>query len=244
MKILAPLEGATRTLCGDTYPTSSMVIPTIRATINEIKKIRVESDDSLFFRAKLVENLVQRFKNAETNPVLSVATLLDPRFKTSGFSKPDFAETAKTAVYSAYNSMVAVEKSQNASSKRRSQPNSNVSTNDSDNSQVAEQENRNGKRRREEDQEKRVKKSRMDFADLLQNDVDSRDVPKQNRVKKTKTIEEQLDGFLELERIQVKDNVFKYWKSIESEFPDLCRVAMKHLIMQASSAPSRRIFHV
>ena len=34
VNILSPVEAATRTLCGDKYTTSSLIIPTIRALIN------------------------------------------------------------------------------------------------------------------------------------------------------------------------------------------------------------------
>lgn len=152
MKLLAPLEGATRTLCGDSYPTSSMVIPTIRATINEIKKINVVAKESLLFKAVLVRNLKERFENAETDPVLSVATLLDPRFKTSGFSTIEQADTAKKTVVSAYKAMKA---SAQAQANRNVQTNSNQSTSKPDSSET--NENRSGKRRREDEEEKVLK---------------------------------------------------------------------------------------
>lgn len=85
IKLLQPLEALTRNLCGTKYATASMVIPCVGATIEYTKELVVECRDMLSFRAILVQKLRDRFLNIETNPILGIATLLDPRFKESGF---------------------------------------------------------------------------------------------------------------------------------------------------------------
>lgn len=84
MKILRPLEAATRALCGEKYATASMVIPTIGANIEFLTNYTVASKDVLLFRAVLVQKLHTRFQYIETDEVLSVATILDPRFRECG----------------------------------------------------------------------------------------------------------------------------------------------------------------
>lgn len=85
--LLAPLEASTRTLCGDTYASASMIIPTIGTAIEYITAFRLISKEILAFRAYLVTRLKDRFLDIEDNDILSIATLLDPRFRDSGIVK-------------------------------------------------------------------------------------------------------------------------------------------------------------
>lgn len=64
------------------YMTASMAIPLVRKLIEKIKNIspstpcRVKFEDTLLAQAK------KRLENIEAVPLLAVATLLNPRFKT------------------------------------------------------------------------------------------------------------------------------------------------------------------
>jgi hypothetical protein len=93
--LLAPLEGATRTLCGAEYASSSMIIPTIRACLNELKRVVITSRQVLLLRATLISNLSDRFDAEEANNLTSVASLLDPRFKEAAFNKIENCNYAK-----------------------------------------------------------------------------------------------------------------------------------------------------
>ena len=84
IKILQPLESLTRVLCGVKYASISMIIPSVGATLEFLKDFHVDSRDILAFRAILYDRLRERFSNIETNEIMSVATILDPRFKASG----------------------------------------------------------------------------------------------------------------------------------------------------------------
>ncbi|XP_045466082.1 E3 SUMO-protein ligase ZBED1-like [Harmonia axyridis] len=95
--ILKPFEEATKSLSGENYCTSSLVIP----ICNGLKNILEE-----LLRKKLSEtvtNVVQRLRgsfqerlgNVENNNTLAVSTFLDPKFKQFAFSNPSMAENTK-----------------------------------------------------------------------------------------------------------------------------------------------------
>jgi hypothetical protein len=83
--VLAPVEAATRMLCGSKYSTISTVIPIVQNISNEITSMNFKSKVILKFRACLKKSIQERFDHIETNKVLNVATLLDPRFKKGMF---------------------------------------------------------------------------------------------------------------------------------------------------------------
>jgi zinc finger BED domain-containing protein 1 (E3 SUMO-protein ligase ZBED1) len=83
--VLAQVEAATRILCGSKYSTISTVIPFVQNISNEITSMKFKSKVILKFRACLIRTIQERFDHIETNKVLNVATLLDPRFKKGMF---------------------------------------------------------------------------------------------------------------------------------------------------------------
>lgn len=87
-EILLPLEAATKQLSGEKYTTSSIVIP----MIFNIKKKTEGSTPQYDIGKKLKESLLlecnKRFGMAEQVYLLSISTLLDPRFKKIYFTSP------------------------------------------------------------------------------------------------------------------------------------------------------------
>jgi hypothetical protein len=79
--ILAPIESATRMLCGSSYSTISSVIPIILNISEKITKMNFKSQNILKFRACVVKNIKERFDKKETDKLLNISTLLDPRYK-------------------------------------------------------------------------------------------------------------------------------------------------------------------
>lgn len=97
ISILRPLEGATRTLCGESYQTISMVIPKIRAMINHFSQLLLSNRDILKMRAWLVTNIKERYFGVKQDDIFRIATLIDPRFKEARFSKEEYSQ--QTVVY-------------------------------------------------------------------------------------------------------------------------------------------------
>lgn len=84
VKILAPFNEATEDLCGETYPTLSMVIPILhyldKQTCNIITSAK--SGSGIVFARNLVKSLKSRFPllNKQENTYL-MSMCLDPRYK-------------------------------------------------------------------------------------------------------------------------------------------------------------------
>lgn len=81
MHLLKPFEAATKELCGQNYVTGSKVIPLINCLIKKIDPMEITSDFALPLKKNLLENLKSRFGKMEQLEYLSIATILDPRFK-------------------------------------------------------------------------------------------------------------------------------------------------------------------
>jgi hypothetical protein len=81
--VLDVLEGSTRVLCGDSYSTLSMFIPTINLLIEHNNEKFLNHPDVINFRDFIITSIKERFKEAENNKCALISTLLDPRFKKS-----------------------------------------------------------------------------------------------------------------------------------------------------------------
>ena len=163
----------------------------------------------------LDSNLADRFSTAETNAVLTCATLLDPRFKAAGFSNSTYANEAK--------SMVA-----RMVEERKEQARLNPDTQPPPVEELA-----SGEATR--------KKPKVDFlVDVLQKDVESRVVSGTL----SKPVADELEKFLDLPHLFIKGDIFQYWHSLKPKYPNLYPIAMKYLIVPATSIPSERVFSV
>lgn len=80
--VLKPMEVATRELCGQKYVTSSTVIPLINCLIKKTEGIDLTHLTALTLRRAILDNLNKRFSRMEERSLLSISTILDPRFKT------------------------------------------------------------------------------------------------------------------------------------------------------------------
>lgn len=95
MLLLKPLDTATKQLSGQTYATSSIVLPLIYNLENSILSIETNSIDSAnssntakTLKINLLSEIENRFGAAEQVHLLTVSTLLDPRFKKIYFKNP------------------------------------------------------------------------------------------------------------------------------------------------------------
>ncbi|KAJ4927914.1 hypothetical protein JOQ06_015715 [Pogonophryne albipinna] len=95
--VLSPFEELTRAVSAATACAAD-VIPAI--TVLKRHLSREESTDAGIKTMKrtLLEAVTERFDYAETEPIYSVATLVDPRYKERFFTSPDHQELAKEAL--------------------------------------------------------------------------------------------------------------------------------------------------
>lgn len=85
--LLEPLEQAITDISGDKYVTSSLIIPMIDCLKNQISGIQFESGLIHLLQTNLLKEIEKRFGLIEENSLLSISTLLDPRFKKLHFKK-------------------------------------------------------------------------------------------------------------------------------------------------------------
>ena len=86
-------------ISGDLYPTCSVIISIIRCMERKINSVNSQADIGQKFKSKVQTAISQRFKNFEHSPLLSVATILDPRFKKVHFND-------RLAIYPALNRII------------------------------------------------------------------------------------------------------------------------------------------
>lgn len=84
--VLTPLKIATTALCEESVPTLSMILPLQHQLLNCIMK--AGDDDSALkkqVKKEVVNDFSTRYQDTCTKKDLTVATLLDPRFKSTPF---------------------------------------------------------------------------------------------------------------------------------------------------------------
>ena len=81
INVLLPFEEATVELSSEHYVSVSKVIPLARS----LQLITSQSQSSLDLKRELLSSMNRRFTNMEANYILTISTLLDPRFKRLGF---------------------------------------------------------------------------------------------------------------------------------------------------------------
>lgn len=80
LDILNLLEQATKEISGETYVTSSKVIPVINCLKHKIAEFGAVTSDLQNVKKITLAELQKRFGSIEENEILACATILDPRF--------------------------------------------------------------------------------------------------------------------------------------------------------------------
>lgn len=89
LKLLAPLESATRDISGEHYLTVSMAIPVVKNLKSQINAISPTSTIATNLKKHISSEIKKRLDTTESISVLGIGTLLDPRFKTLYFQNPE-----------------------------------------------------------------------------------------------------------------------------------------------------------
>ena len=88
VSVLKPVDKVITECGGDTYVTSSLIIPIIRC-MNAAIRIRIPCTTiGRQFKENLMTESYRRFKDYESHELLAISTILDPRFKTMHFQQP------------------------------------------------------------------------------------------------------------------------------------------------------------
>ena len=98
ISILQPFEAVTREMSGETYVTSSKIIPISKA-LQRLTASRRTPDTTSTLRENLLSHMGRRFLHIEGNNLVASATILDPRFKKVPFTDRGAADNiARTLV--------------------------------------------------------------------------------------------------------------------------------------------------
>jgi hypothetical protein len=95
--LLRPIEASTKELFGQKYITSSMVIPMIYMMVKNISQFKPTQELGIQFKKEILFHCEKRFGSVESVALLSIATVLDPRFKKIYFK--DSLALSKTLNY-------------------------------------------------------------------------------------------------------------------------------------------------
>lgn len=79
-KTLQPFESVTRDICGEKYKTCRKIIPIV---YNLLDDSNCHSDVAENLKLSLISCIKKRLKDVESNQIIAMAMILDPRFKKS-----------------------------------------------------------------------------------------------------------------------------------------------------------------
>jgi len=85
VKVLGPIEFVTTEISGDSYPTSSMIIPVIHCMKGTVKNCITSTNEGKLFKNNILFQIERRFNNIESQQILAMSTILDPRYKRMHF---------------------------------------------------------------------------------------------------------------------------------------------------------------
>nr|CAD7197812.1 unnamed protein product [Timema douglasi] len=81
LEVLEPLAQATKEISGDSYPTSSMVIPILHCLSSHLNSRIQRQEEGMTFARSLLKTLKSRFPLHEEDEIFRLSMLTDPRFK-------------------------------------------------------------------------------------------------------------------------------------------------------------------
>ena len=212
--VLSPVEEITQSISKETA-TLSVVIPNIRALLRSWEK----QEDDLGIRTmkeEMVKSLKSRFAGVEENMLLSIATLLDPRFKDKFFGSNIIKTTVKEMLE---------EEVQKIIDNDRSHPSQSQESQRSSPSQSAVL-----------PVPKRPKKDTL--LTMLSEIIEDSGASDSNT-----SASDEVERFLGEPVVDYKlGNPFKWWCEHKARFPILAQLARRFLSGTATSVPSERLF--
>uniref|UniRef100_A0A0A1XSV1 Zinc finger BED domain-containing protein 1 n=1 Tax=Zeugodacus cucurbitae TaxID=28588 RepID=A0A0A1XSV1_ZEUCU len=99
--ILKPFEHATIEISEHKYCSAAVVIPIVNGLLQVLTELSIDYTYPALSKtviSALLSGLTERLGNVEKNNILTMATFLDPHFKTFAFSEPSVADTVKNRI--------------------------------------------------------------------------------------------------------------------------------------------------
>lgn len=230
--LLQPFEELTREVSSSSA-SISIVIPIVRVLVSFLQK---EGNDAGIktMKATLLNAVKTRFEGIENNRVYSIATLLDPRFK-SRFLDVDVCTEAKAGIIvsATQHCQQAIDPipAENAAATSIEDPTPSTSRQD-----VVEPPIKIA----------RVAESRLKLWECF-DEMLGDETPSVSTLR-TITIQDSINGelstFLTEPLIQRQDDPAAWWNNNASRYPTIAKVAQRYLAPSLSSVPSERLFSV
>ncbi|KYN04655.1 Zinc finger BED domain-containing protein 4, partial [Cyphomyrmex costatus] len=98
VSLMKPIENVITEISGQSYPTCSVIIPLVYCMKCIIHDNRPSTEIGIVFKENLQSAIENRCKNFENNEIMSIATILDPRFKKLHFEKALAAATTVSRI--------------------------------------------------------------------------------------------------------------------------------------------------
>ncbi|XP_062857042.1 E3 SUMO-protein ligase ZBED1-like [Trichomycterus rosablanca] len=96
LQVLSPFYAATVELSQEKRVSGSMVIPLVKMLFQATQEVILKTTNvtATLLGRNITATLINKFDNLESSTLVSLATLLDPRFKAIGFHSPEKAQNA------------------------------------------------------------------------------------------------------------------------------------------------------
>lgn len=221
-KALSPLMEFTDALSGEKYVSVSFLKPVLYLFNNQVLKSQ-DDDTQLTTTIKegILNYLNEKYDDGTTENLLDMATLLDPRFKTT-YIKEERVDFMKTRAAAELESLVAErERAQAAPAVTIPPPAAAAAAGDEPGLPPA---------------KKKAKKSLSSY--FKKAALPGQDASQPSRV----SIETQLNMYLQTVEPDSETNPLEWWKQHEVNFPLVAMLAKKYLCIPATSSPSERAF--
>lgn len=223
--ILKPLEGITKDISGDSYPTASRIIPLVNILKTAVNKMTFSTNTGKNLKHVLQTEVDKRFANLEKIKPLAIATLLDPRFKKLHFKSPiDVASAVEQIKFE----MREVRRKQTLPA--ASSPSSEGSQGDPDEIRERSSDTSDSLWHIHEEIQ------RKSNTQVLSGRTGSSSRPE------TPGSAQVLSAYLCQSTISLKSDPIVFWKSHEAVYQYLDKVGLKYLSMIGTSVPSERLF--
>lgn len=246
--VLTPLKIATTALCEESVPTLSMILPLQHQLLNYIMKAK--DDDSALIRQvkkEVVNDFSKRYQDACTRQDLTVATLLDPRFKSTPFlSDKDRLDAYHELTVQAVSSLSSV-KSRAAVKVDTSEVPQSEAPPELPSLPTLPDESHDdlhtvpSPAKKSKESEPVVNKpSRPTAMSSLFGDVYITSVQEQKS--EQDICEAEVSQYKKEPSINATENPLTWWRQNNERYPSLAFLAKKYLCIPATSVPSERVF--
>lgn len=214
-KVLSPLQDFTDALSGEQYVSVSYLKPVLHLFNTSI--LAVEENDTQLtkdIKKKILAYLNEKYADPDTDDLLDMASLLDPRFRTTYISYEKVEDIQAKAVEE-IKSIQAESEMTGSSTTDMSVPAGSVSP-----------------------PEEKRKKSLSSFFKMQSKSSmgSSSDTLSEDSIKM------ELRSYLQTQEVDSNTDPLTWWKSREVNFPRIAKLARQYLCIPATSTPSERVF--